>query len=536
MAQDAKQTEDEAVKERSRKAAAQARAAAATPQQPERANSAFSTNSTDPRPREKAGKEKMQGIREQMGAAGVHGKSSRGLPPEENEENPLNGPVEWAKNGTNSAFSPNSPEALSQKAVFPPASILADYYDYAITQTEGADAYIIGAILPITAAILTREVWMPWPAYQGKLYPNLYAILAGPPGNLKSTSIYPALAIAKGVGMIHFLEHNYSPEALFDSFFNQPDRLLVCSDAGSTITKWSNPYDGERLSHSFLTLYDGESMSETFRGNRQNNNPNTQGRETGPTSLSILFGSTLNKCQFGTNSERDGLQRRFNYYLAIDKARKLDHPQPDHDRVQKLVEKFKRLTHLKGSFSWDSSAKKRFDCYKEEVEARIKDCDPFDESTRGRLNTICTKTVKVAMLFESARICVHDPQTIPGGPPLIIRKDILELAIAHDKECFQAGQQLADVTNLKVIKESAETLLANIRSEFVKFKHPYDPNAIVLTRTQLTNKYAHNPGRRSGYKVGDLYKQIIPYLIRTGDAKLLTKDGKKETYAFRVEN
>src|SRR5215468_10618855 len=66
---------------------------------------------------------------------------------------------------------------------------------------------------------------MPWPAYQGKPTPNLYAILAGPPGNLKSTSIYPAGSIAKGVlDKMRFLQHNYSPEGLFDSFFNHPDQ------------------------------------------------------------------------------------------------------------------------------------------------------------------------------------------------------------------------------------------------------------------------------------------------------------------------
>jgi hypothetical protein len=220
-------------------------------------------------------------------------------------------------------------------------------------------------------------------------------------------------------------------------------------------------------------------------------------------------------------------------------VRELNRPQPDHDRVKNLVEKFKRLACLNGPFSWESSAAQRFDCYKKEVRARTEDCDPFDESTRGRLSTLCAMTVKVAMLFESARICMYDPQTIPSGPPLIIRENILELAIAHVEGCFQSGHLLADVANQKVIRESAEILLSSIRSEFghqSKFKHPNDPNTIVLTKTQLTSKYAHNANRRGGFKVDDLYVRIIPYLIRTGDAKRLTKEGKKETYAFRVEN
>jgi hypothetical protein len=77
---------------------------------------------------------------------------------------------------------------------------------------------------------------------------------------MKSTSIYPAKSIAKGVlDEKAFLTQNYSPEALFDAFYEHSDRLLVCRDAGSTITKWANPHDGQRLSHTFLILFDCDS-------------------------------------------------------------------------------------------------------------------------------------------------------------------------------------------------------------------------------------------------------------------------------------
>jgi hypothetical protein len=35
--------------------------------------------------------------------------------------------------------------------------------------------------------------------------------------------------------------------------------------------------------------------------------------------------------------------------------------------------------------------------------------------------------------------------------------------------------------------------------------------------------------------VSDIYERLIPYLIEADEAKLLVKEGKKEIYAFRVE-
>lgn len=447
-------------------------------------------------------------------------------------------PVKWDESSTNS---PNSPYHICQKAGVPTKSVLADYYDYAITQTEGADAYIMGAILPMVGAILARNVWTPWSAYDGRLYPNVYSILVGPPGNLKSTSIYPAESIVRPLlEKTHFLSRNYSPEALFDSFFKHPDRLLICSDAGSTIAKWANPYDGQRLSSGFLTLFDCEPMSEGFRRNRKEDNLDTQERVTGPLSLSIVFGSTLSRCQFDGNSERDGLQRRFLYHLALTKARKLDRPMPDQKWLKCLIDQFERLTYLKGAFVWDSVAAARFDQYKEEVERRKQTHDPYDEATQSRLSTLCVYALKIAMIFEATRLCYdaswmsRDPEIVPDSPSLIISLDILELAIAYVEECFNAAQSLSDVANYKVIREKAEILLANIRGHFPPC--PADPGSIIVTRSQLTRAFADHPRRKGELSVAYLYGQVVPSLIKIGEALLLSKTGKKEIYAFRVES
>ena len=474
--------------------------------------------------------------------AKIHGISDslRETPPEGNEGFGGNYDVDWKETGENPS---NHSGGDTQEVPFPADSILASYYDYVITQTEGADCYIIGSILPIIAALLGRNVWVPWA--NGALYPNLYSLLVGPPGNMKTTSIDPGETIARGVVKLledsphfHFLSHNYSPESLFDAYFKNPWRLLICDDANATLIKWQNPHDGERLSSNFLTLFDGKPLSETFRRNRTEGKLESQERWTGPTSTNVVFGVTFNGCEFRGNTQRAGLQRRFLCYVAEDKARQLHRPHPDERWLQGLAEQFRFLSYLHGPFSWTPEAETLFDQFKDAIDGRIRACDILDDQTRGRLTTACAWVLKIAMIFEAALLC-HDawwmprnPQIVPDSPELRLRTEVLQLAIDHVEACLRAASSLDQVANRKGIAEQAQILLAYIRT---KFWDSARNASIILTRTQITDSYAHNASRHSDSPVTYIYAQLIPYLIRIGDAKRLAKEGKKETYAFRVE-
>jgi Protein of unknown function (DUF3987) len=449
----------------------------------------------------------------------------------ENAELPV---IEWPDNSTNSI---NSTNPLSQEAPFPSDSIIDDYYAYAVTQSEGADAYIIGSILPVIAARLARNVWVPWA--NGRLYPNLYTILVGPPGNMKSTTIDLPHDIAKAILEPNWLlPHNYSPESLFDAYFKQPYRLLICDDANGTIIKWQNPHEGERLSSNFLTLHDGKPLSEGFRRNRKEGQLESQERWTKPTSTNIIFGTTFLGCQFRENAARIGLQRRFSYYLAEDKVRNLPRPQPDLERFNGLVKQFALLEHLRGEFIWTQEAAKLFDDYKKQIDRRIKACDLLDEAIRSRLNTACTHVAKITMIFEAARLCYDaswmpkDPEIIPDSPALKFRADTVQLAIDHVKACLKAADSLDAIANRGRIAEEAQILLAHIRRDF---RLQANSGSIILTRSTITQTFAHHANRKGCSRVDDIYNHQIPYLISIGEAKLLAKEGKKETYAFRVE-
>jgi hypothetical protein len=386
-------------------------------------------------------------------------------------------------------------------------------------------------------------VWVPWA--NGALYPNLYTLLVGPPGNMKTTSIDPGEAVARDVIELlddsphfHFLSHNYSPESLFDAYFKHPWRLLICDDANATLIKWQNPHDGERLSSNFLTLFDGKALSEGFRRNRKEGDLDSQECWTEPTSTNIVFGVTFNACEFKGNTQRVGLARRFLPYVAEDRARRLHRPRPEETRLRGLVAQFGLLSHLRGSFAWTQTSETLFDQFKDSIDRRIGACDILDDRTRGRLTTACAWVFKITMIFEAARLCYdakwmpRDPQIVQDSPELILNAELLQLAIDHVEACLTAAGSLDQVANRKSIAEDAQILLAYLRRQFRGLARN---GSIILTRTQITDSFAHHAYRHKTTPVSDIYDHWIPYLIRIGEAELIAKEGKKETYAFRVE-
>ena len=70
-------------------------------------------------------------------------------PPAENAENAEFPPIPWDQLSANSA---NSAGSYVQAAIFPPDSVLADWFTFARERTEGADCYVVGTILPVVAA------------------------------------------------------------------------------------------------------------------------------------------------------------------------------------------------------------------------------------------------------------------------------------------------------------------------------------------------------------------------------------------------
>jgi hypothetical protein len=123
-----------------------------------------------------------------------------------------------------STFSTNSTGVMPDlsAAIYPDGSLIERYMDFARSQLESADSYILGAFLPVMARAVARNVWFQWG--NERIYPNLYVILAGKPGDRKSSGISLAQRTANleipDAGRVlppcAFLTSSLSSESLFD--------------------------------------------------------------------------------------------------------------------------------------------------------------------------------------------------------------------------------------------------------------------------------------------------------------------------------
>lgn len=438
-----------------------------------------------------------------------------------------------------STFSTNSTGAIPDlsAAIYPEGSLLERYMDFARGQLESADSYIIGAFLPVMARIMARKVWFQWG--NERIYPNLYTILAGKPGDRKSSAISLAQRLANldvpNAGRVlpasAFLTSSLSSESLFDEYDETKggcaDKLLIEDEGNIFLGNITKAQYGERVGQRLLSLYDCKPLSENFRRNtRGDDDDQPDGRRIiTETSTSILLGATFNVANFRGAEIRAGLQRRFIYYLAEDHGRFLALP-PD-GNTEELMRIGGRLwglkSHYRGAFKFAPEALDLWTDIQRENRRKLKNAQ--GEAEAGRLNGEPMHILKVSMLFALCQEC--NPHS------LVIDVDDLEVAARHIHHCNASASFMEVVGERESIKERAEILLARIRADFHK---SIDSDGwIRLTRSLITAKYAPHSDRKGALTPHEIYNLIIPALRRKGMADLESKTGKAETWRFRAD-
>jgi hypothetical protein len=106
----------------------------------------------------------------------------------------------------------------------------------------------------------------------------------------------------------------------------------------------------------------------------------------------------------------------------------------------------------------------------------------------------------------------------------------LSIAIEHADHCLLASCCLDSISGRTAIKEEAETLYANVIS---RFNNKRQGDVIAMTRTELTNAFAKNPGRFNGLKPSRLYGILLPWLAESGQVKAVRRE-QGTVYAFRA--
>jgi hypothetical protein len=410
------------------------------------------------------------------------------------------------------------------KAVYPPDSILEDYMAFVRDECEAADSFILGAILPVCAAQMGRKVRFPWG--NSVKFANIFAMLAGPPGDRKSSAIELAQKIAKECLPANvFLPENFSPEALFDEYDTQksgrPDKLWMCDDANITLTDWRQTSNGERVASRFLRLYDCGELTENFRRNKEKDKPVTR-RIIKQTSTSIIFGATFNVACFQGQAIRAGLARRFLYYVAEGHGRLIEIPKDN--EIGDLAEMFSRLNGLSASMDFTPEAEKLWRDYQQDNRSRHQELDIRNEAEAARLASEPIQPLKVAMIFEAC-VCAKQCSKLA-----LISEKVLRLAIEHITHNLRSANFLDSVAERATVHDNSEILLAKIRKDFQARSRN---GTLLVTRSEITGTYAHHSARQGAWSPNDIFLKFIPELVRQGDAQLYEKKGKAETYAFR---
>lgn len=435
-------------------------------------------------------------------------------------------PVDWDELSANSA---NSAGSYVQKAILPTDSILTDWFTFARARTEGADCYLMGAMLPIIGGLLGRRVWLPLGG--GQKYPNIFALICGKPGDRKSTTIKLAAAVARlCLPDNAFIPASFSPESLFDEYLEEsggrPDKLWIVDDANSVLTDWQKTQNGERNATRFLELYDCGYLTESFRRNKKESATGSARRSVAETSTSIVFGATFNVACFQGQTVRAGMARRFLYYVAERRGCDLfDSPGHDPEALKSLAARFQRCLEIEGAMAFAPEAHRRWLAYQEQNRAEMDAANLLEEALISRLASAPAQTLAVAMIFEAAMWAQRD-----GDWRGALSLEALECAIAHVAECLEAARWLDGIAHRVSIAEDAEVIFERIVRDFAHQRHG---PTIYVTRSDLTGKYCHDSGRRGALKPHDLYNRLLPALIQQGKAKLAVKDRKREIYAFR---
>jgi hypothetical protein len=424
------------------------------------------------------------------------------------------------------SISPSSPPPrVIRDHPVPEDSILADAAEFNRRVSEAPNSFTIAPLLCLAGRLLTPDCF--WD-FAGRKFTNLFNFVVGPPGVRKSTAFGLTEQLAKLTlppNALH--EGSASDSALFERFENEP-HILQIEDEGNTLLEyWNRQGTGKELASRYLKLHDGKSWSQTFKS--QASAGGGSHRQIELATLSFALGGTPNTAKFAGINNASGLRRRFGYYVALSTERRIRWPETAGD-VEVLAHSFRILTQLQGKFRLHDDAMELWgevhDRFADAQEA-ITAIDSASEAKQAALSESASRTLKLAGIFEACRWA-----KTREGDGLSVRRSTLEVAYKHQLACLDAADELETLGRLAAIQEQADVILAGIQTdERYRAKDGWHS----LTRSELTSKFADNPGRAGSLSPRQLYQEIIPNLQRRGLCQLAAKVGRLERFLFVSE-
>ena len=406
-----------------------------------------------------------------------------------------------------------------------------DYRDFTRNVSELPDGLIVAPILALCGRLLTPNVTL---NFGGRKPLTIFNFVASRAGMRKSTTFLPAVQLARHIlTPDDLIGGNASDSALFDTFEQQPHRLQFEDEGNAILRSWETQSFGREVSARYLGLYDGSPWHQNFLREGKNNADGECQRHIEQATLSLCIGSTFGVARLDQIAAGCGLRRRFGFYVATRQARQIWWPETlEGDDLQNMADLFRNLTNLKGTVGRDNftkAAKHYWVGLQQRNRARcesIPDYTTGSENLLSSLNESPARCLKLAIIFQAcrwARGSTTDPFTITP--------EILELAEAHQNACLDALVELEGMGRRLQVDDTAEWLLAQIMGDpSVK---PGQRQA-VYTRSQLTHRFAANPGRMGALTASKIYSEIIPHLVSRQQC-VVSKPGSHTLYTFTWE-
>jgi len=302
-------------------------------------------------------------------------------------------------------------------------SFLTNYREFT-KGTEAHPTYHTFAGLVALSSIVSRRVWIEQGYF--KVFPNLYVVLVGPPGNRKTSAMDIAHDLIRAIGNIPFSAEKTSKEKLvldilaqerqIDSFpADHPQKIYTPMTIFSSELSEFLGADSSGMINFLTTIYDRKVYDS-----RTKNKGDVA--IVGPY-LTLISCTTPDWITTYLRSDviSGGFSRRAIFVLETAKAGRITFPKVTAEAKvawDKIIAHAAKLSKISGEFKWDPEAATFYDNWYQKLEM------PTDETVVGYYETKHMQLLKISMLIALS----DSTDLILKKEHLLFGLDLLKLA------------------------------------------------------------------------------------------------------------
>lgn len=355
-------------------------------------------------------------------------------------------------------------------------TFLENYLTWACVN-ESPTSYHVWSGLSLASHLVGRRIWTDMELF--KVWPQMYVVLAGPPGVAKST----AMDVAKDIVKEHFRGIAIASDAITKEAVTQLMALTIEKEGAKARCIQKYQIDGRNETFSQLSVFSDELvsiltcggnptgmidfMTELFSGKDYRETTKNKGdNEIKNPYLSILACCTVATLKQLVQSKvvSGGMSRRCIFVVEQKNERPVARIRRTSDQMvakQRLLTLAERMRATSGQFCWTSEADEVYEAWYDENFYRAQNCS--SEVLQHFLRTKPSYCIKVSMLLAVGQ----DP------PQLVHTKETFERAVELVTGVETGASKLFDSqgrNELSAISADVETWLADQEQPVLRTK------------------------------------------------------------------